>query len=493
MTFRAIALAAGSGARRAARVAALHGLRPRSARGRIAADRQAGAGVDARHARRGNALQRRARGAALRRQLLGQLVHPGLRRRAPGARIGARAPRRRACSIVGVLYQDAPVDAEAFLARYGDAGYPHVIDDGGRLAIEYGVTGPPETFFVDADGIVRDKQFGPLTDDLMADRLGSDPHCGEPMRRWLVPVAGAAVLAVASLGALLSAPVHRAHDGRTGRCARARAALPGLPGTVRRRLTDAVGRRDPPADRRAARVGGVVGRGARALRRALRRLDPAGAGVARAVGRAVRRARAGRGRPRRVAGPRARASSRGGVASRRRGPTAPARRGGGARCLSQLLLLIGLAAAGVLVLGPFWRRGEASLPVDDDHEAALLRHRVALEALRDVEADRRSGSLDDAAYAEQLAEAEARAAGTRGRAGRCGLHDPASAGARALPSDRRRARRVHRRRAARGLAAACDRHRQWHRPQRAARRCPRCGGRTPGPDRRPAGSARGRP
>lgn len=75
--------------------------------------------------------------------------------------------------VVGVLYQDTPADAEAFLARYGDAGYPHVIDDGGRLAIEYGVTGPPETFFVGADGIVRDKQFGPLSDDLMADRLGA--------------------------------------------------------------------------------------------------------------------------------------------------------------------------------------------------------------------------------------------------------------------------------------------------------------------------------
>ncbi|MGZ8482147.1 MAG: redoxin family protein [Candidatus Limnocylindria bacterium] len=76
-------------------------------------------------------------------------------------------------AIVGVLYQDSPADAEAFLARYGDAGYPHLIDEGGRLAIEYGVTGPPETFFVDANGIVRDKQFGPLTDELMADRLGT--------------------------------------------------------------------------------------------------------------------------------------------------------------------------------------------------------------------------------------------------------------------------------------------------------------------------------
>ncbi|MGI8830497.1 MAG: redoxin domain-containing protein [Candidatus Limnocylindria bacterium] len=75
--------------------------------------------------------------------------------------------------VVGVLYQDAPADAEGFLARYGDAGYDHLVDPGGRLAIEYGVTGPPETFFVDADGIVRDKQFGPLTDALMAQRLAS--------------------------------------------------------------------------------------------------------------------------------------------------------------------------------------------------------------------------------------------------------------------------------------------------------------------------------
>jgi cytochrome c biogenesis protein CcmG/thiol:disulfide interchange protein DsbE len=76
-------------------------------------------------------------------------------------------------AIVGVLYQDDPADAESFLARYGDAGYAHVDDASGRLAIDFGVTGPPETFFVDADGIVRDKQFGPLTDELLAERLAS--------------------------------------------------------------------------------------------------------------------------------------------------------------------------------------------------------------------------------------------------------------------------------------------------------------------------------
>ena len=35
------------------------------------------------------------------------------------------------------------------------------------------MTGPPESFFVDADGIVRAKQFGPLSDELMDERLAA--------------------------------------------------------------------------------------------------------------------------------------------------------------------------------------------------------------------------------------------------------------------------------------------------------------------------------
>jgi cytochrome c biogenesis protein CcmG, thiol:disulfide interchange protein DsbE len=75
--------------------------------------------------------------------------------------------------IVGVLVNDEPADAEAFLARYGDAGYPHLVDPGGRLAIEFGVTGPPESYFVDAEGILRSKVFGPLTDAAMGERLAA--------------------------------------------------------------------------------------------------------------------------------------------------------------------------------------------------------------------------------------------------------------------------------------------------------------------------------
>lgn len=77
-----------------------------------------------------------------------------------------------------------------------------------------------------------------------------------------------------------------------------------------------------------------------------------------------------------------------------------------------ILLLVALAAAAVLVLRPLASaRGDAA--ATDDVDARALRHRVALEALRDVETDRRAGSLDDAGYAEQLAQAEERAALTR--------------------------------------------------------------------------------
>jgi tetratricopeptide (TPR) repeat protein len=76
-----------------------------------------------------------------------------------------------------------------------------------------------------------------------------------------------------------------------------------------------------------------------------------------------------------------------------------------------IVLLAVLLVAGAFVLAPL-RRPASVIPEDVERDAAAVRHRVALEALRDVEADRRAGSLDERGYAEQLAEAEARAAAT---------------------------------------------------------------------------------
>ena len=81
-----------------------------------------------------------------------------------------------------------------------------------------------------------------------------------------------------------------------------------------------------------------------------------------------------------------------------------------------ILLLLGLVVAGAAVLRPFWTSSVDEV-ASADQDGAAIRYRVALEALRDVEADRRAGSLDDVAYAEQLAEAEARAARARAALG----------------------------------------------------------------------------
>jgi cytochrome c biogenesis protein CcmG/thiol:disulfide interchange protein DsbE len=65
--------------------------------------------------------------------------------------------------LVGILYGDNPADAREFLVRYGDGGWSNADDPSGAVALAYGVLGPPETFFVDGEGIVRAKHFGPLT------------------------------------------------------------------------------------------------------------------------------------------------------------------------------------------------------------------------------------------------------------------------------------------------------------------------------------------
>jgi len=73
--------------------------------------------------------------------------------------------------LVGVLVNDTPEDARDFLARYGQVSWPTVLNGDGRISIDYGVTGPPETFFVDAQGIVRARYIGPLTAEVVAELL----------------------------------------------------------------------------------------------------------------------------------------------------------------------------------------------------------------------------------------------------------------------------------------------------------------------------------
>ena len=75
--------------------------------------------------------------------------------------------------LVGVLVNDTPDGARGFLDRYGQVSWPTVLNADGGISIDYGVTGPPETFVVDATGIVVARHVGPLTADVLAEQLAA--------------------------------------------------------------------------------------------------------------------------------------------------------------------------------------------------------------------------------------------------------------------------------------------------------------------------------
>jgi cytochrome c biogenesis protein CcmG/thiol:disulfide interchange protein DsbE len=69
--------------------------------------------------------------------------------------------------FLGILYQDTESGARSFLREYG-GGWPTLLDPGSRTAIDYGVYGAPETYFVTASGEVLHKQVGPSSYPLLS-------------------------------------------------------------------------------------------------------------------------------------------------------------------------------------------------------------------------------------------------------------------------------------------------------------------------------------
>ena len=65
--------------------------------------------------------------------------------------------------LFGINYKDKPENARRFLGRYGNPFTAVGADVAGRTAIEWGVTGVPETFVVDAQGRVAYKHVGPIS------------------------------------------------------------------------------------------------------------------------------------------------------------------------------------------------------------------------------------------------------------------------------------------------------------------------------------------
>ena len=73
-----------------------------------------------------------------------------------------------AVPIHGLNYKDRPADAAEWLDVLGDPYRRTGADLDGRVAIDWGVYGVPETFVVDADGRIAFKQIGPVTEEVMS-------------------------------------------------------------------------------------------------------------------------------------------------------------------------------------------------------------------------------------------------------------------------------------------------------------------------------------
>jgi cytochrome c biogenesis protein CcmG/thiol:disulfide interchange protein DsbE len=73
--------------------------------------------------------------------------------------------------FVGVLYNDIARAALDWLKDMGPLPYPSLDDPGSRAAIDYGLYGVPETFFIGRDGRVARKHVGPVTDALLTSEI----------------------------------------------------------------------------------------------------------------------------------------------------------------------------------------------------------------------------------------------------------------------------------------------------------------------------------
>ncbi len=73
--------------------------------------------------------------------------------------------------IHGLNYKDKPDDAQAWLNQLGDPYTRTGADISGRVEIDWGVYGVPETFVIDRDGIIVHKHIGPITPEALRDTI----------------------------------------------------------------------------------------------------------------------------------------------------------------------------------------------------------------------------------------------------------------------------------------------------------------------------------
>lgn len=87
----------------------------------------------------------------------------------------------RGIPIVGLDYKDDPSAARAWLQRLGDPFELVVVDADGRYGLELGVYGAPETYVVDADGVIRYRHVGVVDAEVWRERIAP------VYRKWARP------------------------------------------------------------------------------------------------------------------------------------------------------------------------------------------------------------------------------------------------------------------------------------------------------------------
>jgi cytochrome c biogenesis protein CcmG/thiol:disulfide interchange protein DsbE len=73
--------------------------------------------------------------------------------------------------IVGLNYKDKRDDGLQWLRRHGDPYSLSAFDVEGKVGIDYGVYGVPETFVIDKQGLIRYKQIGPITPEALEKKI----------------------------------------------------------------------------------------------------------------------------------------------------------------------------------------------------------------------------------------------------------------------------------------------------------------------------------
>jgi cytochrome c biogenesis protein CcmG/thiol:disulfide interchange protein DsbE len=73
--------------------------------------------------------------------------------------------------IYGMDYKDKPEDAQEWLKSLGNPYTATVIDAEGRVGIDFGVYGVPETYVIDKTGVIRYKLIGPVTNENLQNKI----------------------------------------------------------------------------------------------------------------------------------------------------------------------------------------------------------------------------------------------------------------------------------------------------------------------------------